>query len=99
MARTIVEWAEHTSGYAGLMRIGMECERVPFEAVITGVRLAGEITQGLGSVVERALEEDWYRPVIDEVVFVVTKRAKQLSEDLSFVVKGPHGETLPRFGD
>jgi serine/threonine-protein kinase HipA len=99
MARTIVEWVEHTSGYAGLMRIGMECERVPLEAVITAVRLAADLTQGLGSVARRALDQGWYRPVIDEVVLVVTKRAEQLSEDLSHVVKGPHGETLPRFRD
>jgi HipA-like C-terminal domain len=94
MVRSIAEWVEHTSGYAGLMRIGMECGLEPQPAVTTAIRITGLLSQSLGSVARRAVDEGWYQPVIDEVAFVVGKRAKQLFEDLKDVIHGPEGQSL-----
>ncbi len=94
MTRDVVEWVEHTSGYAGLMRIGMECNLEPLPAVLSALKIGGLLFSSLRSVIDRALAEGWYEPVLDEIVLVAAKRSKQLSEDLNDVVRGPNGERL-----
>ncbi len=93
-ARTTRESVEHTSGYAGLMRVGMECGREPLPAVTTGLEMAALLGRALGATAERAQERGWYHPVIDEIIFVVGRRANQLLEDLKDVVRGPGGRSL-----
>jgi serine/threonine-protein kinase HipA len=93
-ARTLPEWLEHTSGYIGLMRVGIECGRDPQTAIFTAMRTAGLLCRTLGATAEQALEEGWYRPVIDEIVSVLTKRMTQLFEDLKDVIHGPDGRSL-----
>jgi serine/threonine-protein kinase HipA len=98
VARTLPEWVKHTSGYAGLVRIGMECRFEQQRAVELGLDLANALGPGLRAVTDRAEEEGWYRPVLDEIVLVVTKRAMQLVEDLADTIRGPDGQTLREAG-
>jgi serine/threonine-protein kinase HipA len=92
--RSIVEWVEHTSGYAGLMRIGMECNLEALPAVTAAMHMGKELVRNLRLTIERAEAEGWYEPILDQIVIVTTKRLLRLGEDLQAVVKGPGGESL-----
>jgi len=93
-ARTIVEWALHYSGYAGLMRVGMECGQMPQPSIATGLEMTIALGKALGRLADRAQREGWYRLVLDEIVMALIQRSKQLHEDLNQVIHGPGGEAV-----
>ncbi len=96
--RTLPEWVEHTSGYMGLMRIGIECRYEPQPALTIAMRTARSLGESLKEVTERAVEQGWYRAVIDEIALVAANRTVQLFEDLQDIVRGPDGKTLREAG-
>jgi serine/threonine-protein kinase HipA len=96
--RTLPEWVEHTSGYIGLLRIGLECRYEPQPALSLAMKTSRSLGERLAKVAERAVEEGWFRPVIDEIALVVANRTVQLFEDLQDVVHEPDGRTLREAG-
>ncbi len=93
-ARTLFEWALHSSGYAGLMRVGVECGQMPQPSIATGLEMTIALGQALDRLADRAQREDWYRLVLDHIVCALLERGRQLQEDINQFVRGPDGRTL-----
>lgn len=94
-ASTLVEFVERTSTWLGVVRIGMECGYEPQPALFAAMETTGRLLDALKVIIDRADEEGWYVPLMDEIAALVVKRFKRLCEELQFIVRGPNGEKLP----
>jgi hypothetical protein len=94
---TLVEYVERSSAWIGVVRLGLECEYEPQPTLFRALETTSLLCQKLTSVANRAVEEGWYQPVMDDISALVRKRLGRLTEELQFVVRGPNGETLPEF--
>lgn len=71
---------------AGLIPIGLGCGYEPQPALELGIRTIGRLVKGLGAVAARAYEaEDWYDPLIDEMLQRVIARYKSFGEEIDLL--------------
>ena len=84
--RPAAEAVRRNFAIAGLIPIGIGCGYEPQPALELGIQTIGRLIEALGAVAERAYEEeDWYDPLIDEILQRVIARYKSFGEEIELL--------------
>lgn len=96
---TLEELVRRNSCLVGLVQIAIECDYSLEGAVLAAIDTIGRLCKALGGVAKRAQAEDWYEPVIDEVLQRVFDCMKSLRDEMEILkppsLGGPQGPWRP----
>lgn len=87
-----VEELVRRSCLIGLTPIAIECGYEPQPAFELGARIKTRLCTALDAIARRAREEDWYEPIIDELLGRVIDRFKAFREELEILLRSSPGE-------